>query len=369
MVDAGANAGMATAMLLLDISLRFPLMTMLLIIAALSLRDARHLLQGRLAAALCISLAAMLANTMPLAMEPPLAWRAIAWFVHIPNIALLWLFGLSLFEDDFRMTKIHWLILLAFYPILITMLVSTMIEREGDFILFAVLNRLLALGVLAHLLWTAIRGYQDDLVEGRRRTRLVFVVAIASAGLVIVGGETYQYFSTGGMEDPSWFPLARVVIILPLVMFSVHWFFRMRAEQFVFETLAPAKPTEPSVAPRDQAMYARLIAAMSDEKLYREHGLGIGTLATTLRVPEHQLRALINKGLGYRNFAAFLNQYRLAEAKEALSDPDQARTPILTIAMDAGYASLATFNRAFKTEEGLTPSAFRTEALSSAAQS
>ena len=98
---------------------------------------------------------------------------------------------------------------------------------------------------------------------------------------------------------------------------------------------------------------------MEDEKLYRELGLGIGNLATKLNVPELQLRALINKGLGYRNFAAFLNQYRLAEAKAVLADPEQARTPILTIAMDAVYASFATFNRAFKSEENSPPSAFR----------
>jgi AraC-like DNA-binding protein len=107
---------------------------------------------------------------------------------------------------------------------------------------------------------------------------------------------------------------------------------------------------------------------MEDDKLYREHGLGIGDLAAKLGVPEHQLRALINKGLGYRNFAAFLNQYRLAEAKAALADPEQARTPILTIAMDVGYASLATFNRAFKSEEATTPSQYRAEALAKAAQ-
>ncbi|MEL6323951.1 MAG: helix-turn-helix domain-containing protein, partial [Pseudomonadota bacterium] len=88
--------------------------------------------------------------------------------------------------------------------------------------------------------------------------------------------------------------------------------------------------------------------------------------ATRLSVPEHQLRGLINQGMGFRNFSAFLNHYRLADAKTALADPEQARTPILTIALDAGYASLATFNRAFRTSEGQTPSEFRTNALSTA---
>ena len=72
---------------------------------------------------------------------------------------------------------------------------------------------------------------------------------------------------------------------------------------------------------------------------------------------------MINQRLGYRNFAAFLNRYRIEEAKAALADPGQAEVPILTIAMDAGFQSLAPFNRAFKAETGLTPTAYRRRKL------
>jgi AraC-like DNA-binding protein len=37
--------------------------------------------------------------------------------------------------------------------------------------------------------------------------------------------------------------------------------------------------------------------------------------------------------------------------------------PVLTIAMDAGFPSIGPFNRAFKTDTGMTPSEFRREAL------
>ena len=46
-----------------------------------------------------------------------------------------------------------------------------------------------------------------------------------------------------------------------------------------------------------------------------------------------------------------------------LSDPDQARTPILTIALTVGYQSINTFNRAFREIMGETPSAFRSRSL------
>jgi AraC-like DNA-binding protein len=67
--------------------------------------------------------------------------------------------------------------------------------------------------------------------------------------------------------------------------------------------------------------------------------------------------------MGYRNFSSFLNHYRIAAVKEAMQQPDNARTPILTLAMDVGFNSIATFNRAFLNESGVTPSEYRSKLL------
>src|SRR3990167_322688 len=93
--------------------------------------------------------------------------------------------------------------------------------------------------------------------------------------------------------------------------------------------------------------------------VWREEGLAVASLAAKVGVPEHQLRALINGQLGHRNFSAFLNSYRLEEARRLLSDPAQARRQVLQIALDVGYGSIAPFNRAFKEATGMTPTEFR----------
>jgi hypothetical protein len=49
---------------------------------------------------------------------------------------------------------------------------------------------------------------------------------------------------------------------------------------------------------------------MDEEQLFREHNLTIADLAERLKVPEHNLRRLINTTLGHRNFNAFVNGYR-----------------------------------------------------------
>jgi AraC-like DNA-binding protein len=129
---------------------------------------------------------------------------------------------------------------------------------------------------------------------------------------------------------------------------------------------ASGTPTEPggpaspnAVAP---ALLRRLDHLMSVERVYRQEGLTIAMLAAKLDVPEHRLRQAINEGLGHRNFNAFLNRYRIDEAKAALADASQRDVPVLTIAMDAGFQSIGPFNRAFKADTGLTPTEFRRDA-------
>lgn len=68
---------------------------------------------------------------------------------------------------------------------------------------------------------------------------------------------------------------------------------------------------------------------------------------------------LSNGALGHRNFAQFVNGYRLAEVRSALADPAQREVPIITIALDAGFGSLGPFNRAFRDVEGVTPREWR----------
>lgn len=355
-------------MLFLDALLRFPAVTLLLLLAILSWRDARHLIQGRIVVVLGITLGSMLLSTAPEPIRPPSPLYEGLRLIDTANLVFVWWFGLSLFEDDFKLRRLHWGGLALYLAVGLPSRINYLLGNEPLWIGFDVLIRIVSAAIILHLFWTALSGMRDDLIEARRRTRLWFTVANAVAATLIVMGEVVYSLQTGDRSDPAWLSTSRSGIALPVILFGAWWFLRLRVEFLVFETIRAPEIQAPSIDPKDQATHSRLVATMEDDKLYREHGLGIGDLAAKLNMPEHQLRALINKGLGYRNFAAFLNRYRLSEAKAALADPEQARTPILTIAMDVGYASLATFNRAFKSEESMTPSQYRADALAKATQ-
>ena len=356
-------------MLFWDSIIRYPAVTLLVLLAILAIRDARHLVQGRIMIVLGLTLGSMLLSTAPPETRPPSPLYEGLRLFDTANVVFVWWFSLSIFQDDFKLRTFHWITLGTYLGIAMPARVAYIFGVFELPFVFEVAVRLISIGMVAHLLWVALSGLRDDLIEVRRKTRLWYAIAMSAAAALVVLGEMFYTSMTGDNSDPPSLSLIRTAIILPPVLIGAFLYLGLRQEALLFERTPKIAPIEPRIDPKDQATHARLIAIMGEEHLYREQGLGIGDLAAKLNVPEHQLRALINKGLGYRNFAAFLNQYRLAEAKAALADPEQARTPILTIAMDVGYASLATFNRAFKSEEGLTPSAYRANALETAVQS
>ena len=96
---------------------------------------------------------------------------------------------------------------------------------------------------------------------------------------------------------------------------------------------------------------------LMSEGFYRRENLALKNLAKEMALPEYRVRAVINKELGYRNFNEFINEYRIIEAAERLVN--EPATPISNIALDVGYRTLSSFNRAFRKEKQTTPTAYR----------
>jgi AraC-like DNA-binding protein len=117
---------------------------------------------------------------------------------------------------------------------------------------------------------------------------------------------------------------------------------------------AAAKPTK---AARDWSTQGRLWAEQVAEAGWvRDPDLDITGLARRLGTNTGYLSRALNEGLGL-NFSTFVNDLRcrlVVEAMEAGSRQD-----VLALALDAGFASKASFNRAFRAATGTTPSAYR----------
>ena len=119
-----------------------------------------------------------------------------------------------------------------------------------------------------------------------------------------------------------------------------------------------AKPVT-KVSEQVSPLAKQVLSAMENDRAFATDPLTIKTLADQLRTQPHQLRRVINGELGYRNFNAFINLYRIREVAQRLELAEYRDTALLTLALDAGFRSLAPFNRTFKEHFGVTPSEFR----------
>ena len=342
----------------IELIIRIAGTTLLLVMTALLLRDARDVRPARFGALLAISLAAVLAySNSTTGYILPLEWRILIAPISSSSAIFIWWFSLSLLDDDFRLRWQEWSVA-ALWTAFGLLNMSSMIELSEPNFVWAAWGRFaIAIGVVVHIVYQAIAGKKSDLIERRRRVRVYFACVIAFLFTVDFASEIiFGYIFT-----PVTFSVLNLSPFLAVVIWSVFWLLRLDKSVLTFDHRPEASQTAPALSTREKALHAKLLSVMEGEKAYLEPDLSIGTLANRVEAPEHQLRALINKSMGYRNFRAFLGGYRIKASQAALKDPEKAHLPILTIAMDCGYASLASFNRAFKTETGTTPSAFRAQ--------
>lgn len=217
-----------------------------------------------------------------------------------------------------------------------------------------------SLTAVVHALWIAAKGRPDDLIEQRRRFRGFFIAIVAAqVGVVLV----VELLLRGA--EPGWLVFLNVLVIEVLTVGLAIPLLRLNPGFFAS---VPGRGTGATdreagdLSPTESVLKQALLSAMS-EGAYQQSGLNIRTLAEQLGHTEHQLRKLINGHLGFRNFSAFLNSYRILDAKKVLADAKQVRKPVLTIALDLGYGSLGPFNRAFKAATDMTPTEYRQVAL------
>ena len=63
------------------------------------------------------------------------------------------------------------------------------------------------------------------------------------------------------------------------------------------------------------------------------------------------------------NFNDYINAHRVEAVKEAIRNGSSKELTLLAIALDCGFNSKTTFNRAFKKHSGISPKSFLQQVL------
>lgn len=218
------------------------------------------------------------------------------------------------------------------------------------------LHHVLGLSILVCILIDAIKGFEDDLVERRRRLRLIMITAISFYMVLL----TLVELSQSSLKDYWLFSLGNALTALVVSSYFAWRYIQTSKEAARASPFAPYNSSAEKRATEDnEHPLVALLADTMKRGFYTHNGLSINQLASELKVPAHQLRKIINSEMGFDNFTQFVNSYRIPAVREALSDPSRARESILTIALEAGFNSIAPFNRAFKQQMSMTPREYR----------
>ncbi len=332
----------------LDVITRVAGATLLLVLGVLLARDPRTRRLAAYFAPMAVCLAGFLAGNTP---EPSLrlagpsshASALVAGYAAV----FLWWFCLASFDPTFRprggvlAAGLAWLVLASADR---GLLGPTLESRGLSWALIA-----LGLGMIGYLFWRLVRDRAGDLVDERRRARILVVVLLA--------GQLGADFLVDLVMGLDWGPQGFTIVQNAALLAFAAWL-GLR----LLPVPAPAPAPAPAALPahdEEARLTERLRVLVEVEKVHLEPDLTFADFVRRMGAPERTVRRLINQRLGHDHFRAFLNTCRVAEARRLLADRARAGDKLIAIALDSGFASLASFNRAFQAVEGRPPSAFR----------
>jgi AraC-like DNA-binding protein len=283
----------------------------------------------------------------------PHSIQLILRILDVPFFIFTWLFTLSLFKKDFKLTPIYLVIGLVYsFFILMERLVQFGFVNNLPLWWAWVVN-LSSIALVLHLVITTITERNDELIEKRRKSRVLLVYITAIMTIIVT---SFSFYLLNHQQHVYLQPTTNIIAIWPIIILVSYWLLRMNKDSFAFDSI---KNYKKKLNARDTGLKIKLDEEIIENKAFLKNGLSIQYLAKQLGVSSYRLREFINQVLGYENFSTYINGYRIESIKQEFADLDKEHTPILTIALNNGFNSLSTFNRAFKSVEGMTPSEYR----------
>ena len=121
---------------------------------------------------------------------------------------------------------------------------------------------------------------------------------------------------------------------------------------------ANARPKKDRLKPEEiKKLKERLMYFINVEHLYTKPDLSLKILADEMNTSTNNLSWLLNEVFQY-NFNDFINMYRIQAFIKKVNQGEHLKNTFFALALEVGFNSKSTFNKAFKLVTGETPSSY-----------
>ena len=147
-------------------------------------------------------------------------------------------------------------------------------------------------------------------------------------------------------------------LVAPIFIYTIGFFSLRQPEIFRVPYKPKLKPTKDRINQQEiKRLKKRLDYFVLEEQVYLNPNLSLKTLADKLNTSSNNVSWLLNQ-VYESNFYDFINEYRVKAFLAQIKADKHKEKTLLALALEVGFNSKSTFNKAFKQFTGHTPSAY-----------
>jgi AraC-like DNA-binding protein len=197
-------------------------------------------------------------------------------------------------------------------------------------------------------------------LEGLIHKRLKMLLILLGLGwviwlILIVIDVAFFNFS---LDQYIYYPL---YIVMSVTIYAIGYSGYFQKTVIIESSPADRIPKDEKPNPVLEEIARRALSLMEEKKLFLDIDLRLKHVAEALQVPTAKLSSAL-KSVVRKNFYDFVNEFRVKEVQQRLTDPGYNQFTLTSIALDCGFNSKSAFNEIFKRYTGKTPKAYKADA-------
>ncbi len=182
-----------------------------------------------------------------------------------------------------------------------------------------------------------------------------FITIIGIFGVIQFVAINIFIFSGYVLTQFKFYPLA----LFSLIIYTIGYLALIKPKILFPENIVRLIIKPNSVLTNEQLIFYadKVIQEIENKRLYLNPDFKYTSLASRVGISARYMSEVINRQFG-KSFTDLINDYRVKEVQQRLTDKSNQQFTLLAIAFDSGFNSKASFNRIFKKHTGMTPSEY-----------